>query len=146
MGRMPDCSEMISDTAGEAASVAEDPPPLPREDQPPLPSSSPGPAQHPAETSATPATTAAVKQHEYRAEPVRVATPPMPAEPPDEAPPASAPIAAVPEEESKKRKAKKSTAASVKRRVSVKVGSLAPSVLNKWAAARKDLVSPCEAV
>ena len=71
--------------------------------------------------------------------------PPAPAEPPDELAAADAAPAA-PEEESKKRKLKKGAPTSVKRRASVKVGSLAPSVLDKWAAARKDLVHPCQAV
>ena len=113
-------------------------PPLPQEEQPPLPSSAP-------EATAPPASTAApAKQKEYRAEPVRVSTPPTPAKPPDEPPAADA--AAAPEEESKKRKIKKGAPTSIKRRASVKVGSLAPSVLDKWAAARKDLVRPCQAV
>ena len=75
---------------------------------------------------------------------MRAATPPAPAEPPDQAPAAAAAAAAAavaaPEEESRKRKLKKGAAASAKKRAAVKVGSLAPSVLNKWAAARKDLV------
>ena len=73
---------------------------------------------------------------------MRTATPPTPAEPPDQASAAAAAAAvAAPEEESRKRKLKKGAAASAKKRAAVKVGSLAPSVLNKWAAARKDLVS-----
>lgn len=113
-----------------AGVVAEPQPPLPQEEQPPLPSSPPEAAPQSAP--------APVKQKEYRSEPVRVATPPAAADIPNE-PPGVLP----PEEDTRKRKAKKNpTAVSAKKRGSVKVGSLVPSVLNKWAAARKDLVSP----
>lgn len=111
----------------------ESPPPLPQEEQPPLPSSGPVASADAPHASGT---ALSAKQREYRAEPVRSATPPAAAEasiePPEAAPPA---------EENKKRKAKKALAASSKRRTAVKVGSLAPAVLDKWAAARKDLVS-----
>ena len=125
----------MSCVAEAAASVAEVQPPLPQDDQPPLPSSLPEQGILPASASAP------TKQTEYWAEPVRAPTPPAAAaelaEPPGEL---SIPIIS-PEEESKKRKVKKNPAASAKRRATVKVGSLAPSVLDKWAAARKDLVS-----
>jgi hypothetical protein len=125
----------MSCVAEAAATVVEVQPPLPQDDQPPLPNSLPEQGLLPASASAP------IKQTEYWAEPVRAPTPPAAAtelaEPPGEL---SIPIIP-PEEESKKRKAKKNPAASAKRRATVKVGSLAPSVLNKWAAARKDLVS-----
>ena len=115
----------------------ESPPPLPQDEQPPLPSSAPAAAAAdalPAPDAAGPSQPA--KQREYRAEPVRAAPPPAAAEAPVEPPGASPPA-----EESKKRKATNAPAASGKRRAAVTVGSLAPAVLNKWAAARKDLVS-----
>jgi hypothetical protein len=119
-----------------AASVAEAQPPLPADEQPPLPSSLPeqAPAVLPASSSEPP------KHTEYWAEPVRAPTAPGAA--PELADPPGEPFVPVipPEEESKKRKAKKAPAASAKKRATVKVGSLAPSVLSKWAAARKDLV------
>ena len=113
--------------------ATESPPPLPQDEQPPLPSSAPVASASAPHASGT---AHSATQREYRAEPVRSATPPAAAEASIE-PPEAAPLA----EENKKRKAKKALAASSKRRTAVKVGSLAPAVLDKWAAARKDLVS-----
>ena len=135
MHRMP-MTHRAHANAGEDSMDVESPPPLPQDEQPLLPSSASAAAADapPAPEASGPAQPA--KQREYRAEPVRTATPPAAAEAPVEPPGASHPA-----EESKKRKAKKAPAATVKRRAAVKVGSLAPAVLNKWAAARKDLVS-----